>query len=83
MHAYVHCIAAHAAIQSSNAHAEGGDVRLGVQGETAGAVSEARQLAARCMQLGKELRGTDLLAERVHKLKRSVDQLEALADRVL
>ena len=35
------------------------------------------------MQLGKELRGTDLLAERVRKLKRSADQLEALADRVL
>ena len=60
-----------------------GGAVLSSQGETAGAVAEARTLAARCIQLGKELRGTDLLAERVHKLRRSVDQVEALADRVL
>ena len=50
---------------------------------TAGAVSEARGVAARCVQLGKEMRGTDLLAERVHRLRRAVEALEAQADRVL
>lgn len=43
----------------------------------------ARQLAQRCIALGKELRGTDLLAERVKRLRGSVDQLEAQVNRVL
>ena len=50
---------------------------------TAGAVGEARCVAARCVALGREMRGTDLLAERVHRLRRAVEALEAQADRVL
>lgn len=46
-------------------------------------MNTAKQLAQRCITLGKKLRGTDLLAERVHRLRRSVDQLEALVNRIL
>jgi hypothetical protein len=53
------------------------------QEATEEAVETARQLAQRCIALGKELRGTDLLAERVHRLRRSVDLLEAQVNRVL
>lgn len=43
----------------------------------------AQQLAQQCIALGKELRGTDLLAERVKRLKASVDVLDAQVNRVL
>ncbi len=43
----------------------------------------AKQLAQQCIALGKELRGTDLLAERVKRLRASVEQVEAQVNRLL
>ena len=46
-------------------------------GETAAA------LVQRCVMLARELRGTDLLAERARRLRRDTDKLEALVTRLL
>ncbi|KAK9835125.1 hypothetical protein WJX81_000137 [Elliptochloris bilobata] len=43
----------------------------------------AAALAQRCVMLARELRGTDLLAERTRRLRRSLDTLEALVTRLL
>ena len=37
----------------------------------------------RCAMLARELRGTDLLAERARRLRRDMDKLEALVSRLL
>ncbi|CAL8467956.1 g7494 [Coccomyxa elongata] len=74
----------HEATQLTLTHTRLYDSAVGVlQEATEEAVAVARQLAQRCIALGKELRGTDLLAERVKRLRGSVDQLEAQVNRVL
>ena len=54
-----------------------------LQEATEEAVAVAKQLAQQCIALGKELRGTDLLAERVKRLRASMEQLDAQISRVL
>ena len=44
------------------------------------AVAQGRDLIKACLMLNKELRGTDLLAERVKQLKRQLDALERTVD---
>ncbi|BDA42364.1 hypothetical protein COCOBI_03-2510 [Coccomyxa sp. Obi] len=74
----------HEATQLTLTHTRLYDSAVGVlQEATEEAVAVARQLAQRCIALSKELRGTDLLAERVKRLRGSVDQLEAQVNRVL
>ncbi|KAK9835126.1 hypothetical protein WJX81_000137 [Elliptochloris bilobata] len=54
-----------------------------VQEASAQAGEAAAALAQRCVMLARELRGTDLLAERTRRLRRSLDTLEALVTRLL
>ena len=54
-----------------------------MQSATEQAVATAQQLAQRCIALSKELRGTDLLAERTRRLRKSVEALEHQVNRVL
>ena len=54
-----------------------------VQASTEQAVVTAQQLAQRCIALSKELRGTDLLAERTRRLRKSVEALESQVNRIL
>ena len=44
------------------------------------AVGEGRELMKRCIAMSKELRGTDILADRVRQLRRTLEQLEAQVD---
>ena len=53
------------------------------QASTEEAVATAQQLAQRCITLSKELRGTDLLAERTRRLRKSVEALESQVNRTL
>ncbi|CAL5219960.1 g1894 [Coccomyxa viridis] len=54
-----------------------------LQTSTEQAVATAQQLAQRCIVLSKELRGTDLLAERTRRLRKSVEALESQVNRIL
>ncbi|CAK0765140.1 hypothetical protein CVIRNUC_003228 [Coccomyxa viridis] len=54
-----------------------------LQSATERAVATAQQLAQRCIALSKELRGTDLLAERTRRLRKSVEALEHQVNKVL
>ena len=54
-----------------------------MQSATERAVATAQQLAQRCIALSKELRGTDLLAERTRRLRKSVEALEHQVKKVL
>ena len=55
----------------------------GAQAASAQAGAAAAALVQRCAMLARELRGTDLLAERARRLRRDVDKLEALVSRLL
>ena len=54
-----------------------------MQSSTEQAVAIAQQLAHHCIALSKELRGTDLLAERTRRLRRSVEALESQVNKIL
>ena len=54
-----------------------------MQSATERAVATAQQIAQRCIALSKELRGTDLLAERTRRLRKSVEALEHQVNKVL
>lgn len=56
---------------------------LAGQDASAEAAEAAAALAQRCVALARELRGTDLLAERARRLRKNLDRLEALVERVL
>ena len=53
------------------------------QASTEEAVATAQQLAQRCIALSKELRGTDLLAERTRRLRKSGEALESQVKMIL
>ena len=54
-----------------------------MQSATERAAATAQQLAQRCIALSKELRGTDLLAERTRRLRKAIDALEHQVNKVL
>ena len=54
-----------------------------VQVASAQAGDAAAALVQRCVLLARELRGTDLLAERARRLRRNMDKLDALVTRLL
>ena len=54
-----------------------------MQTSTEQAVVTAQQLAQRCIALSKELRGTDLLAERTRRLRKSVEALDNQVNKML
>lgn len=47
------------------------------------AVEEGRELMRRCIAMSKELRGVDILADRVRQLRRMLEQLETQVDLLL
>jgi|LakMenEpi03Aug12_release.lakeMendotaPanAssembly.Ray.scaffolds.fasta_scaffold5872653_1 hypothetical protein len=54
-----------------------------MQDATAQATLAGNSLVQKCIALGKELRGIDLLAEHVRRIRRTVEQLEAQVDHLL
>ena len=47
------------------------------------AVEEGQELLRRCTAMARQLRGTDILANRVRQLRTALDQLEAQVDMLL
>ena len=54
-----------------------------LQKAVAASVNEARECVKSCMRLNKALRGTDLLAERVRRLRDDCKQIETALANVL